>query len=264
MQTNSELSLSRKDQRHFSVNVASTAGEVREAQRLRYQVFVEEMGARIVQREAGIEQDLFDRYCDHLIVRDQNTLQVVGTYRILNASNARRVGTYYAEQEFDLVRLQNIRPLVTEVGRACIHPEYRTGGVIMLLWSGLAKYMLDHQYEYLIGCASISMADGGANAVAVYRQLAEKYLAPAEYRVFPRHGLSLDGGPTVTAQIPALVKGYLRLGAWIGGEPAWDPDFNTADLFIILPLSRIESRYAKHYLTLTAGESSPDRAPLGA
>ena len=108
-----------------------------------------------------------------------------------------------------------------------------------------------------MGCASIAMTDGGANALRVYREVAAKHLAPIECRVFPRHPLAGRDDLSATdavgsASIPALLKGYLRLGAWIGGEPAWDPDFNTADLFVLLPLSRLEARYARHYFRAAA------------
>lgn len=105
------------------------------------------------------------------------------------------------------------------------------------------------EYEYLIGCASISMADGGHNAANLYRQLAQRHLSPIEYRVFPKHSLPHERlATTQAAQIPPLIKGYLRLGAWICGEPAWDPDFNSADLLILLPLSRLSGRYAQHFI----------------
>jgi putative hemolysin len=107
-------------------------------------------------------------------VRDADTLMVVGTYRLLNATRARKLGRLYSEGEFDLGRLNNIRGRIVEAGRACIHPDYRGGSVIMLLWSGLAEYMRRENAEFLVGCASISLADGGHNAVAVYQQLAAK------------------------------------------------------------------------------------------
>jgi putative hemolysin len=248
----------------LTVSLARTASEVREAQALRYRVFVEEMGARLSTRHPGLDHDHFDAACEHLLVRDSETLQVVGTYRLLSAESARRIGAFYADGEFDLVRLQHLRHRTVEVGRACIHPDYRTGGAIMLLWAGLARYMLERRYDYLIGCASIAMKDGGANAAAVYRALGDRHLAPVEYRVFPRHPLPLEHLQTpAEAHVPALLRGYLKLGSWICGEPAWDPDFNTADLFVLLPLSRVEMRYARHFLGCTELFST-HKPPLGA
>lgn len=241
----------------LSVELATSASDIEAAQRLRYRVFVGEMGARMTGRVPGRDEDIFDAWCEHLIVRDREADQVVGTYRILTSERARRVGAFYADSEFDLTRLARMRPRAVEIGRACIDAGYRTGAVIMLLWQGLARLMRERDFQCLFGCASISLADGGANAVRVYHQLAPRHLAPIEYRVFPRHRLALrDDMETAAAGVPAIVppllKGYLRLGAWVGGEPAWDPDFNTADLFVFLQLAQLETRYARHYLKQAA------------
>ncbi len=238
--------------RHLRAVLARTGDEVEAAQRLRYRVFTEEMGARITGARAGIDCDFFDPWCEHLLVRDETTGEVAGTYRILAAEHARRLGTFYADTEFDLTRLALLRSRLCEVGRACIHPDYHTGAVIMLLWHGIAAFMQERGHEYLIGCASVSMADGGIGATRIWQQLAPAQVAPIEYRVFPRHPLvpaaRARADEAAAAAMPPLLKGYLRLGAWIGGEPAWDPDFNTADLFVFLPLARVAARYARHYL----------------
>jgi putative hemolysin len=125
----------------FVLSLASTPEEVREVQRLRYQVFVEGMGLDALANAERLDRDEFDQHCDHLIVRDTRTLQVVGTYRLLSPQAARRIGQYYSEQEFELARLNHLRPNMAEAGRACIHPDYRSGAVIMLLWAGLADYL---------------------------------------------------------------------------------------------------------------------------
>ncbi|MCZ7563896.1 MAG: GNAT family N-acetyltransferase [Burkholderiales bacterium] len=233
----------------FAVELARTAADVRAAQRLRYAVFAEEMGARLDAPEAGIDADRFDPHCEHLVVREAARGEIVGTYRILSPSAAARAGGYYSEQEFDLARLAPLRAGLVEVGRSCIHPGYRTGAVISLLWAGLARYMLAHRHAHLMGCASIGMADGGYAAAAMYRRIAAAALSPAEYRVVPRHALPLE---RLTAEAPAepapLIKGYLRLGAWVCGAPAWDPAFNTADLLVLLPLARLDARYARRYI----------------
>lgn len=244
--------LAERSGRRLRAVLARTGDEVEAAQRLRYRVFAEEMGARIAGPQSGVDCDFFDPWCEHLLVRDETTDEVVGTYRILTPDRARRLGTFYAETEFDLTRLTLIRNRVCEVGRACIHADYRTGGAIALLWQGIAALMQERGYEYLIGCASISMMDGGVVATRIWQQLPPVQIAPIEYRVFPRHPLvpaeNAAGGRDVAAVMPALLRAYLRLGAWIGGEPAWDPDFNTADLFVFLPLSRVAPRYVRHYL----------------
>jgi putative hemolysin len=236
-------------QANLSVALARSEEEVREAQRLRYKVFVEELGAHIQTRLPNHDIDLFDAFCDHLLVRESDANRIVGTYRILSPDAARRVGSYYSEGEFYINRLHNLRPRLVEVGRSCIHPDYRSGAVITLLWAGLAEYMASRNYEYLMGCASIGMADGGHNAANLFTRIGAEHLAPAEYRVFPQHGLPFERLATgQAALVPPLVKGYLRAGAWICGEPAWDPDFNTADLLLLLPMSRLSPRYARHFV----------------
>jgi len=233
----------------LSVHLARAEAEIVDAQRLRYRVFAEEMGARLASAAEGIDRDRFDRWCEHLLVTEEDTGEVVGTYRILSAESAKHIGGFYSEQEFDLARLEHLRDRTVEVGRSCVHPDHRSGAVIALLWSGLAAYMHRHGSEYILGCASMSMSDGGHAAAAAYLRLRESHLSPAEYRVFPRcplplHELDQNAAPS----IPALIKAYLRVGAFVCGEPAWDPDFNAADLLMLLPLSRMDARYAKHFM----------------
>jgi len=239
----------RAPRRELSVGLAQSDREIRAAQKLRYRVFAEELGARLDCREPGIDRDIFDAYCEHLVVRDETSGEVIGTYRILSPESARRIGSYYSETEFDLTRLQHLRPNLVEIGRSCVHPDFRSGATITLLWAGLAQYMQERGYDYLMGCASISMADGGHIAATLYNQLLS-HLSPPEYRVFPRCALPLDAlrQDLPEVSVPPLIKGYLRAGAWICGEPAWDPDFNTADLPVLLPMARLDARYAKHFL----------------
>ncbi len=235
----------------FQIEWASTSSEIKEAQRLRYKVFAEEMGASLSKNAEGLDIDEFDAYCDHLLIRDQDTLKVVGTYRVLPPHKAQEIGRLYSDAEFDLSRLDHLRPKLVELGRSCVHQDYRSGAVIMALWSGLAQYMQKNGYEIMLGCASIPMADGGHFAASLYNSLGNDQMAPTEFHAFPRLALPLDklnGGLEVDA--PPLIKGYLKLGAKICSAPAWDPDFNTADLLTMLRLSEINPRYAKHFLGL--------------
>lgn len=236
----------------LTVSLALGDGEVEEAQRLRYRIFAGELGARLPTRTPGIDHDIYDPYCEHLLVRDERSGEVVGTYRILSPQNARRIGGYYSENEFDLTRLQHLRGKLVEIGRSCVHPDYRSGATITLLWAGLARYMIEGGYEHLIGCASISMADGGHAAASLYNRL-DEHMSPLEYRVFPRCPLPLaslrsDIPAAQRPPMPPLIKGYLRAGAWICGAPAWDPDFNTADLPVLLSMRRLDTRYARHFI----------------
>ncbi|MBS1155702.1 MAG: family N-acetyltransferase [Proteobacteria bacterium] len=233
----------------ISFSLARNEEEVRAAQALRFRVFAEEMGARVKGREPGLDQDLFDPYCDHLLVQNDDTGEVIGTYRILRPEQAKQLGSYYSDTEFDLTRFKGLRGQLVEVGRSCVHPDYRTGAVITLLWAGLAQYMQERGYQYLMGCASMTMVDGGHLAASLYQQLCQTHLAPAEWRVTPRCPLALEAlNHRLPAEIPPLIKGYLRLGAMICGEPAWDPDFNTADFLILLPMQKLNQRYARHFL----------------
>ena len=237
----------------IQVSWARQLDEIRAAQRLRYQVFVHEMGARLATTLPGHDMDLFDDYCEHLLVRDEATQTVIGTYRVLTPVQARRVGSTYSDTEFDLTRLRGLRNRMVELGRSCVHPDHRHGGVIMALWTALGEFMVRNQLDTMIGCASIPMLHNGVVtgdvAASIYRRISETHMAPIEYHVRPRLPLPLE---TLDASLdvdpPALIKGYLRAGAWICGEPAWDPDFNTADLPILMPMGRVEGRYAKHFL----------------
>ncbi|HEX8010326.1 MAG TPA: GNAT family N-acyltransferase [Casimicrobiaceae bacterium] len=231
------------------ISIAQSREDVRCAQQLRHRVFVEEMGARLGAQGNGVERDGFDPFCEHLIVREGRSGEVIGTYRLLTPERAQRAGTFIAEREFALEALAPLRPHLAELGRACIDRRYRNGATIMLLWSGIARYVKARGIRYLFGCASIASDDGGLNASAVYARLIADHLAPAEYRVVPRKPFALCDVPANTlSRVPALLKGYLRAGAWICGAPAWDPEFETVDLLVLLPLARVEARYARHFL----------------
>jgi putative hemolysin len=235
--------------RRLSCDIAKNSAEIQEAQRIRYQVFGEEMGAKLPSAATGLDVDRFDIFCDHLLVRDQAENRVVGTYRILSPEQARRAGGYYSETEFDLSRLSHLRDAMAEVGRSCVDSNYRDGATISQLWSGLAEYIMKNGHEYLIGCASMSMSDGGHYAASVFNKVYKLHAAPDEYRVTPHNRLPLETlNQNLEVIIPPLIKGYLRMGALIAGEPAWDPDFNCADLFILLPVARINARFARHYM----------------
>ena len=230
--------------------------DVRAAQRLRHQVFVEEMGARpapVPGAPAGHDIDLFDEFCEHLIVRtapaNDEPGEVVGTYRVLTPSAARRAGSFYSDTEFDLTRLRPLRDRMVELGRSCVHPDHRSGVVILALWGALAQFMEQNAMETVIGCASISMRDGGHCAASLWARLRETHLATVEWQVRPRIALPVDDlNQSLDVEPPALIKGYLRMGAKVLGAPAWDPEFNTADLPLLTRVADIPARYQRHFL----------------
>ncbi|MEV6741891.1 GNAT family N-acyltransferase [Streptomyces sp. NPDC051104] len=235
----------------YTVSLARDEADVRAAQRLRHDVFAGEMGALLSTPQPGLDIDAFDAYCDHLLVTDTVTGQVVGTYRLLPPERAAIAGRLYSESEFDLGPLAPIRSGLVEVGRSCVHPDHRDGTVIGLIWAGIARYMVDGGHEWLAGCCSLPLADGGALAAATWERVRAKYLAPEEYRVRPLLPWRPETpAPEGHAELPPLLRGYLRLGAWVCGEPAHDPDFGVADLYVLLSMRRINARYLRHFLSL--------------
>ncbi|MEU2286257.1 GNAT family N-acyltransferase [Streptomyces sp. NPDC013178] len=236
----------------YTVTLARDEDDVRAAQRLRHDVFAGEMGALLTSSQPGLDVDPFDAYCDHLLVSDADTGQVVGTYRLLPPERAAVAGRLYSEGEFDLARLDGIRPGLVEVGRSCVHPDHRDGAVIGLIWAGIARYMVDRGHEWLAGCCSVPLADGGALAAGAWDRVREKYLAPEEFRVRPLLPWvpPADVALPARTELPALLRGYLRLGAWVCGEPAHDADFGVADLYVLLSMRRVNQRYLRHFLSL--------------
>jgi putative hemolysin len=233
------------------VEWAASDADVREAQSLRYQVFGLEMGARLGPQAAqGLDVDVFDAYCEHLLVRNAKDRQVIGTYRVLTPASAKRAGGYYTETEFDLTRLRALRPRLLEVGRSCVHADHRQGGVILALWGALAEFMGANGFESMVGCASVGMRDGGHYAASLWLQLAAEHQAPIEHRVrarlpLPMHALRQD----LRVEPPALLRGYLRCGAKLLSEPAWDPDFGVADFPLLLRAADMPSRFRRLALT---------------
>jgi putative hemolysin len=232
----------------YQLLLAQSKNDLRMAQRLRFDVFTQEYQAQMPSRLPGIDEDYYDAFCDHLLVRDNQSDEVVGTYRILPPHQAKAIGGYYSETEFFINRLDRMRGAMVELGRSCVHPDHRNGAVIMLLWSGIAAYMRHYSYRYLIGCASVTMRDGGRSAAHIWDIAAASALAPAEDQGFPKHPLPLDRIlRDETAQLPPLLKGYLRVGAKVCSPPSWDPDFNSADFLMLLRLSDTNPRYARHF-----------------
>jgi putative hemolysin len=241
------------DSPRYTLLVAQQQADVRAAQQLRYQVFAGEMGAVLHTYEPGLDIDDFDAHCDHLVVREDHTGEIVGTYRMLSPDGARRAGGLYCETEFLIPGLRGLRESLVETGRSCVHPDHRSGAVVNLIWAGIARYLLLTGYRWLVGCASVPLrsddAPDGALARGVWDTVRTRHLAPEQYRVVPRQPWEADAAPMPErASLPPLLHGYLRLGAWVCGPPAHDPDFGVADFLVLLALDRVDPRYLRYFL----------------
>jgi putative hemolysin len=232
----------------YSLLLTTESADVDAAQRLRHLVFAGELGASIPDPVRDV--DRFDDFCDHLVVREDATGKIVGTYRMLPPQRAAAAGSLYTETEFEIGALDPLRPQLVETGRSCVHPDHRSGAVIGLVWAGLLRYMLLTGNRYLVGCGSVPLFDGGGLAAHVWEQVQAKHLSPPEYRVTPLHPWTpvpaVRSAPKQT--LPPLLRGYLRLGAWIAGPAAHDPDFGCADFPVLLDLERLDQRYLRFFL----------------
>ena len=232
--------------------LATSELDVLACQRLRYEIFAEEMGADLggLARAARLDEDPLDAHCLHLMVRDVAIGKLVACTRILLDRDVAKAGGFYSQTEFELGNVLQLGGRFMEIGRTCVHPDYRLGAAINCLWTGIAQQIETHQIDYLIGCASIPLNDGGVAAEAIMQRLRDKHLLPEELRVTPHRVLppTTVQGDSLGVIVPPLLKAYLRLGAYIGGEPCWDPDFGVADVFILLDTQLLPARYRKHFL----------------
>ncbi|WP_367430816.1 GNAT family N-acetyltransferase [Streptomyces celluloflavus] len=236
----------------YTAEIAGTPERIRAAQRLRHQVFGEELGATLHSPLAGHDIDALDALADHLVVTHTATGEAVGTYRLLPPGRTPRL---YSDGEFDLGALDALRPSLIEAGRSCVHPDHRGGAVIQLMWAALARYTLLSGHRYLAGCASVPLTDGGTAAAHAWELGRTRHAAPPALHVTPHHPWEpaaplaelVPGGPRA-AQLPPLLRGYLRIGAWICGAPAYDPEFDCADFFVVLDMARLDDRYRRYFL----------------
>ena len=255
LQTRAEGLIDAQPVNGYHVALASDATDVLDAQRLRYDVFATECGAA-TPGPAGLDRDPFDDLCDHLLVRSaplpHDRGEAVATYRLLpphaNDASPRGHGLY-SHTEFDLTALEGILDRTVEAGRSCVAAGHRTAAPISLLWGGIARYMQLTGYRYLMGCASISLADGGSAAASFADLAATKHAAPQSLRCAPRRAFDTAGIVRGRRDvIPPLLRGYLRLGAVVCGPPAWDRDFDTADFLVLLDLETADRRYLRFFL----------------
>jgi len=260
----------RIDAGRFTVRLAESDEDVAAAQRLRYRVFVEEMGATPDPADAAErrERDRFDPWCDHLLLIDSESDEadvergVVGVYRLLRRARAREGIGFYGAGEYDLALLESYPRETLELGRSCVDARHRGGAGMHLMWAGLGQYVGEHDIAIMFGVASFHGTDPGRIAEAL-SYLQHKHLAPPDLRVtaLPDNRVEMDLLPAdavdkdeAMRQMPALIKAYIRLGGFVG-EGAWiDHDFNTVDVCLLMDTSRMVDRYHKFYSRQRGGE----------
>lgn len=246
---------------NLGVRVATSAAEITAAQALRYRVFYDEMGARADATTAatGLDADAYDAVADHLLVvdhdRGEGPESVVGTYRLIRRGAAQRLGRFYSEDEYDIHRILDYPDGILELGRSCTDSAYRTRGTLQLLWRGIAAYVYNHKIGLMFGCASLPGTNLDANA-AQLTYLAQHHLAPAHLcpRALPSRYLPMERLPAgsydpkaALMSLPPLIKGYLRLGGYVGDGAVLDEQFNTTDVAIVVMTDQVTEKYYKHY-----------------
>jgi putative hemolysin len=255
----------------YSLLLSTDPALIESAQRLRYQVFTDEPGFSVTaQNAAGLDADRFDEHCDHLLVREDNSGELVGCYRMLSPAGAIAAGGLYSATEFDLRALNSLRPSLVEMGRAVVRSDHRNGAVVLLMWAGILAYLDRCGYDYVTGCVSVPIcgADGespGVQIRGVRDFVLRRHAAPPEYRVHPHRPVIIDGrsldeipAPARPA-IPPLMRGYLRLGAQICGEPAYDADFGVGDFPALLDKRHADTRYLRRLRSVSAAAEAASR-----
>ncbi|BBX71098.1 GNAT family N-acetyltransferase [Mycolicibacterium psychrotolerans] len=240
----------------YSLLLCTDAASIEAAQRLRHDVFTSEPGFTLAERgRPGLDADRFDEYCDHLLVRDDHTGQLVGCYRMLPPPGAIAAGGLYTATEFDVSALDPLRPSLVEMGRAVVRAGHRNGAVVLMMWAGILAYLDRCGYDYVTGCVSVPVADpsgaepAGSRLRGVRDFVMRRHAAPRELTVRPYRPVVVDGrslddiDPPARVSVPPLMRGYLRLGAQVCGEPAHDPDFGVGDFPALLDKRRADIRY---------------------
>lgn len=251
------------DTPRYTLLLSTDPDHIVEAQRLRHQVFTSEPGFALAGASDGLDADRFDEHCDHLLVRDDGTGELVGCYRMLPPPGAIAAGGLYTATEFDVTGLDTLRPSLVEMGRAVVRSDHRNGGVVLLMWAGILAYLDRCGYDYVTGCVSVPVAgnaDGppGTHVRGVRDFVRRRHAAPAEYTVYPYRPVVLDGtglddiDPPARTTVPPLMRGYLRLGARVCGEPAYDPDFGVGDFPALLDKRTADVRYLNRLRSVSA------------
>jgi len=256
----------------YSLLLTNKPAQIESAQRLRQEVFSTEPGFAVDPGQY-LDADRFDEHCDHLLVREDRTGEFVGCYRMLPPPGAIAAGGLYTATEFDISALDPLRPSMVEMGRAVVRPDHRNGAVVLMMWTGILAYLDRCGYDFVTGCVSVPIRGAGApgsQVRAVRDAVAARYGAPPELTVYPYRpvsvgGIALDSIPAPEKLVmPALMRGYLRLGARVCGEPAHDPDFGVADFPALLDKRDADIRYLNRLRSAAAqagrgpGAAAPD------
>jgi putative hemolysin len=251
----------------YSLLLSTDPAVIEAAQRLRYDVFSSEPGFTVTGQQADV--DRFDEHCDHLVVREDNSGELVGCYRMLSPTGAVAAGGLYTATEFDIGALDSLRPSLVEMGRAVVRQDHRNGAVVLLMWAGILAYLDRCGYDYVTGCVSVPVtADGeppGTQIRGVRDFVLRRHAAPPHFRVRPHRPVMIDGRPLddvpppARPLIPPLMRGYLRLGAQICGEPAHDADFGVGDFPALLDKRRADTRYLRRLRSMSAATEAAGR-----
>lgn len=238
---------------NYRVRLAGSEADVRAAQFLRFVVFNLELREGLeAAYETCLDSDRFDAVCDHLLVENAATGEVVGTYRLQTGSAAARNHGYYSEQEFEFAPYGPLRPHLIELGRACIQEDHRNFTVLNLLWKGIAQYAANHDAFYLIGCSSLTSLDPGLGAAA-YEQLKDSLVEePFRTRPTPAFLCPMETVSRVTPKIPRLLGAYLTVGAKICGPPALDREFKTIDFLTLMDLRQLSPRAMQRFFGMSS------------
>lgn len=247
----------------YTLLLSTDATLIEAAQRLRHEVFTSEPGFALRVTPDGLDADRFDEHCDHLLVREDVSGELVGCYRMLPPAGAIAAGGLYSATEFDVRGLDPLRPNLVEMGRAVVRADHRNGGVVLLMWAGILAYLDRCGYEYVTGCVSVPVhgPDGYAPGVqirGVRDFVRRRHGAPLRYTVHPYRPVTIDGkglddiDPPSRVAVPALMRGYLRLGAQVCGEPAHDPEFGVGDFPALLDKRRADTRYLRRLRSVGA------------
>lgn len=235
----------------YSLLLTTSTEDIAAVQRLRYEVFSTEPGFGL-RNDEQTDADRFDEHCDHLIVREDRSGDIVGCYRMLPPPGAIAAGGLYSATEFDITALDALRPSLVEMGRAVVRADHRNGAVVLMMWTGILAYLDRSGYDYVTGCVSVPIHGiglPGSQIRGVRDVVRARHSAPASLTVVPYRPVTVDGRPLDAVQrperpvIPALMRGYLRLGAQVCGEPAHDPDFGVGDFPALLDKRRADIRY---------------------